>query len=507
MKKQQSRLPLVTVARATVRALFDVHSLRWRLQLWHALILAGVIAGLCVLAQRLAVEERVARIDRELNTFEHAFVRHLRQQDTPDDPNRARPTPEEIRQIFRHISDASVFPLEMRGLFDPDATDRVYLVFWDRDGSILFRSANAPADLAFPPLPEPYSGPRGRTRGSCRELVRVSPDGFRGVVGRDVSSDMAALSALAWQIAACGTGLWLLGLFGGWWLAGRAIRPINVISGTANRIAGGNLSERIDVADTDNDLGQLSMVLNETFDRLEGAIRRQREFTADASHELRTPLTVMLSETTRGLKRERTTAEYREILTSCADAATRMRALVEDLLVLARQDDEPADAPREACDLAVIAADAVEFLKPLAGQRQITLRSRLDPAPCVADPQALSLAVVNLISNAIRHQEPGGEAAVNVSGDGSRAILEVIDTGPGIAPEHLPRLFDRFYRVDPARATGRGRTGLGLAIAKAVADNHHGVIEVESRLGQGSCFRLVLPRRADDRTAGGKTSG
>lgn len=470
------------------------HSVRWRLQLWHALILMALIAAVSVLAYRLAAQERRERIDRELEGFERAFIRKLWELPSNDKKDGLPPTTEEIRQRFLNLRDASVFPLEMRDLFDPAAADRTYLAFWDGEGKSLFQSANAPESLVLPDYPPPDVSQQTRERSHYREIVRAGPRGFRSVVGRDVSADISALHRLGWQIAAAGAALWSLGLLGGWWLAGRVIRPINAISQTASRIAGGNLTERIDIEGTEDELSRLSQVLNQTFDRLSASIERQREFTADASHELRTPLTVILSEISRGLKREREPAEYREILENCNHAAGRMRSLVESLLVLARQDGDSDHSPRETCDLAHIATESIRLLDPLAAQRGISIHSSLESATCHGDPQALAIATGNLISNAICHQSSGGSATVKTYICDGHAIFEVADTGPGIAAEHLPRLLDRFYRIDSARGSEGGHSGLGLAIVKAIAENHHGHIEVESEVGKGSLFRLKIPK-------------
>ncbi len=468
------------------------HSVRWRLQLWHALILMVVIALLCILAFRLAVDDRKERIDRELEAFERAFMRAFW-----DLPSRKfqgdRPmTTEEIRERFLSLDDSTEFPLEMRNLFDPNALESVYLVLWDGKGQVLFRSANAPESLQCPPSPPRDQDKVARLRGTYHELVHGGPRGFRGVVGREVSADRAALRQLGLQIAGSGALIWSLGLLGGWWLAGRAIKPIEAISQTASRIAGGELSERIDIAGTDNELGRLSQVLNETFDRLSTAVERQREFTADASHELRTPLTVILSETSRGLKRERSAEEYQEIISTCSLAATRMRTLVESLLMLARQDGTP-ELRRETVDLSNIVSASIRLHQPLAAERGITLRAELQSAPCHADPNALPVIAGNLLSNAIQHQGREGEVVIRVYQSAGKAVLEVADRGPGIAPEHLSRLFDRFYRIDPARGASGGHSGLGLAIVRAIVDNHHGTVNVESAPGQGTTFRVELP--------------
>lgn len=401
-------------------------------------------------------------------------------------------TTDEIRERFLNLDDERQFPLEMKDLFDSEATDRTYLVYWEGNGRMLFRSVNAPASLNFPPMPPADQDKQSRLRGPYHELVRGGPRGFRGIVGRDTSADRAALHQLGLQIAASGAAIWVLGLLGGWWLAGRVIQPINAISQTASRIAGGKLSERIDIAGTDDELTRLSQVLNGTFDQLSAAVQRQREFTADASHELRTPLTVILSETSRGLKRERPAEEYREIIETCGFAAARMRTLVESLLLLARQDGNP-EVRREKVDLSFIAAEAARLLQPLADTREITLRLDCSPVFCQADPDGLAIVAGNLISNAISHQKSGGEALIRVYQNGDQAVLEVADKGEGIPEEHQSRLFDRFYRVDLARGPESGHSGLGLAIVRAIIENHQGTVGVESEPGKGAIFRVCLP--------------
>ena len=407
----------------------------------------------------------------------------------PDSP----PSTDDIRQLMGQLNNASDLPHFMRGLFDPNATDTVYLSYWDHEGNVLFRSANAPAHIQRPTRQELDNRGKRTSEGLTKELIRRGPRGFSGIVGRDITADVTDLRNLALQVTGLGAGLWFFGLVGGWWLSGRAIRPIEQISRTASRITNGNVSERIDITDTDNELGRLSHVLNDTFDRLESAIQQQRQFTADASHELRTPLTVILSETSRGLKRERSADEYRDILSNTRDAAERMRSLVESLLVLARQDTSSVAVHKEPCDLTTLVNDAVKLLRPLADERQIQLTADVSEITLPGDARSLSMLVVNLVSNAIHHQDPGGSVSIHLSRKESDALLEVRDTGRGIAPEHLPHLFDRFYRIDPARAAAGGHSGLGLAIVKAIVDNHGGTIDVESELGKGSVFHVTLP--------------
>ncbi len=463
-------------------------SVRWRLLLWYALILLGLITGLCLLAFRLTANDRTGQIDREIRNFQGTFFRSLfasRPLPKKDDP----PSLDEIRERLRNPGDVSAFPPELHALFQ-GGSGGSYLACWDSDGSPLFISANAPADLC-PPVPNQDNSTQYIEKEDRREHHRTNPSGMSSIVGRDISNEQSELRNFGLLLALGGGAVWLAGLGGGWWLAGRALKPIDTIGRTASRIAAGNLDERIQIANTDNELDRLGHVLNDTFDRLAAAIERQKRFTADASHELRTPMTIILSETQRALKREREPEQYREILGNCRTAAERMRALVESLLVLARQDLPASGAEPVACDLADIAGGVAELLQPLADEHSITIERELSPAPLQGDPHSLAMVVQNLLSNALVHPPSGSTVRIKTSQTPEGSVLEVSDNGPGIAAEHLPRLFDRFYRADSARGQANGHTGLGLAIAKTIVENHGGRIEVES--GQGTVFRVSLP--------------
>jgi heavy metal sensor kinase len=334
---------------------------------------------------------------------------------------------------------------------------------------------------------------RIRLRGTLRELWQFTPPGESIVVGRSITPELANSRQLALVLSGLGGAVLILGLAGGWWLATRAIRPIDDISAAAARIATGDLSHRINSAHTDNELGQLAGVLNSTFDRLEAAFARQQQFTADASHELRTPIAVILSQTQATLARGRNPAEYREALEACQRAAQRMRLLTESLLTLARLDAGRETAKRERVDLGQIARGCVELLEPLARERGITIRCELATTDCPGDSERLAQVITNLLSNAILHNRSDGEVRVTSRREKDSVLLVVADSGPGIPVEDLPRLFERFYRVDKSRTGVTGGTGLGLAICKVIVDAHGGTLEVASAPGQGSTFTLRLP--------------
>jgi heavy metal sensor kinase len=313
------------------------------------------------------------------------------------------------------------------------------------------------------------------------------------VVGRSIAEELAGLRLLGWELTAAGGVVLLLGLTGGWWVASRAMRPIEGISATAVKIAAGDLSQRISAADTENELGRLAAVLNSTFARLEAAFAQQKQFTSDAAHELRTPITVMLSQTQTALTRERGAAEYRATVEACQRAAQRMRGLMESLLELARLDAGQETLKRMPFDLSKTAGDCVEMLAPLAEARGLKIQCTLPALPCVGDPERMGQVVTNLLSNAIEYNQESGELQITGERQGGAVILRVSNSGAGIAAEDLPRIFERFYRTDKARCGGGGHTGLGLAISKAIVDAHGGSLEAASQPGKGATFTVRLP--------------
>lgn len=481
-----------------------LHSIRWRLQLWHGLLLALVLAGFGFTAWRLQWATQCQRLDLELEERIPmvANVMRARGGKPPGPPPRnAFPPPKpkppnpERKDLEQTLPPDFEMPAPEAQRFAGDSAKAFYYVVWRRNGQELVRSASAPPDV---PRPEgPAGGSAGRLRGTYRECLRFTPPGECLLVGRDIRDELADLHRLAWLLAGAGGVVLLLGLAGGWWVSTRALRPIRDISAAAARISGTDLTQRIRTADTDSELGQLAHVLNATFARLQTAFDRQVQFTADASHELRTPVSVVLTQTQTALNRDRSAAEYRESLAACHRAAQRMRQLIESLLTLARLDSGAAAATRERCDLDRITAEAVDLLRALAAEKGLTLELDLRPAVCAGQPGQLAQVVSNLVNNAICYNRPGGRVYVHVTTEANTAVLAVRDTGQGISPEDLPQLFERFFRADKARGRADGHTGLGLSITKAIVEGHGGSVQVASELGQGSVFTVRLPRLPD----------
>jgi heavy metal sensor kinase len=311
-------------------------------------------------------------------------------------------------------------------------------------------------------------------------------------VGCSLRPVRAELRSTALHLAGVGGLILFVGLVGGWWFVGRALKPVSEISSTAVKISAGDLSQRINVAEAESELGQLAAVLNSTFARLEMAFAQQKQFASDAAHELRTPVSVILTQTQTALNRERDAASYKQTVEACQRAAQRMRKLIESLLELARFDAGQESLKRSPFDLSKTVAASVELVQPLADERDVKIISELSPLQILGDSERLAQVVTNLLTNAIQYNQPAGEVRVTLESQEGLAVLTIVDTGQGIAAEDLARVFERFYRADKSR-TGAGNAGLGLSICKAIIEAHGGTIDVASTQNVGTTFTVRLP--------------
>ena len=287
----------------------------------------------------------------------------------------------------------------------------------------------------------------------------------------------------------------LLSALGGYWLAGRALAPVDEIARMAHEIEANNLSKRLPHAGEEDEIGRLVHTLNRMIERLECAFEGMKRFTADASHELRSPLGTMRSTLEVLLHQPRTVEEHRIGLESLIEDVDRLHRIVEDLLLLARADTGRLAMAQEPVALDALAVALVESFEPRAQERGIALRVHTaGPTRVNGDEPWLIQLVANLLDNAFKFTPMGGAIEVRVEGVGTRARLSVSDTGPGIPADDLERIFERFYQADPARA--RGATpgaGLGLAIAAWIAASHGGRIAASNRPQGGACFEVDLP--------------
>ena len=380
----------------------------------------------------------------------------------------------------------------------------IYVQVVDPTGAVLLSSANlpggglpVPADFVQQTLTgrQTYATvPLGRERVRLLGRPVLSGDRLLGaiIVGEslhflDVTlRDLRRLLELATLLAM------LLALAGGWWLRRQAMRPVAEVTRVARDIAAtGRFERRIAVPQTQDELRDLAATFNEMLARLERTFRRQRDFLADASHELRGPLTVI-----RGnldlLQMDLPETERSESAAEALEEVKRMSRLVSDLLFLAAEDAQER-LERQPVPLHELVSAAGERARSVdAGKHTVTIICN-DPTVVQGDRDRLTQLLWNLVENALRYTDPGGTVTLGLHNHGSVAELTVTDTGVGIPAEHLPHIFERFYRVDRARSHQHGSTGLGLAIVKQAAEAHGGQVRVRSEPGVGTTFTVALP--------------
>ena len=454
----------------------SLSSVRVRLALWNVGVLAFVLAGLAIIFSVTLQATISAAIDRHLSQRAH-HIQHVF--DEPPPYFRAPPPRDEADsggemrpRLFRADGWGIIptdTPFDPAGLRRAEAGEEVYATVPSAQGDVRVYS-----------LPVVRDG----------QVVGVAQTGN-------------ALSHIyAERARMIGTFLYLIPVvllvagLGGAFLTDRALRPVRWISAAANRIEAEDLSYRLPVTGSDefSDLaetinGMLSR-LEASFARQEQAFEQQRRFAADASHELRTPLTIIKANTSLSLSERRTAPEYEKTLRAVDTAADRMTRIVQDLLLLARADADQLVYPLVPTSLAEILSSAASVLLGAdAAPIQVFLP---EPIFVLGHADSLVRLFSNLLENAVRHTSSEGRVTVTAEKIGGQIAVEVADTGAGIAPEHLPHVTERFYRVEAARTRAQGGTGLGLAICRSIAESHGGSVEVSSILGQGTTVCVTL---------------
>ena len=322
------------------------------------------------------------------------------------------------------------------------------------------------------------------------------------LVGRSyriqVASSLEAVTAtrerlLWWLLWAVPAGV-LVSFTGGYLISRAAMRPVERVVDVASKMDVGRLSERIDVPPSRDVVERLAETFNDMLARLEGSVNRLEEFTADASHELRGPVAVIRTTAELALRHARSDEELREDMQEIHDEAARLTDLIEDLLALARADSGADSEPMTDVDLGALARDAHEKYRRMAGSRKLGIDVGEGSAVVRGHSASLRRLLVILLDNAVRHTAEDASVSVSVRTDSDQVTLTVSDTGQGIPSDKLSRVFDRFYRVDSSRNRSKGGFGLGLSIAKWIAESHRGGVTAESEVGRGSSFAVLLPR-------------
>ncbi len=374
------------------------------------------------------------------------------------------------------------------------------------DGGIVYLSGT-PKDLAFDPsrVPSPADKDIGRSRkvqlGRGYQLLIetkrfTTPGGGKFLVESGAPSHQirTVLHGLLLTFAIYVPFIVSLAVTGGYWLMRRSLRPVDEITRQAEGITSTNLSERLPIIRTGDELERLSTALNRMIERLDQAFQHVNRFSADASHELRTPLTILQLELEGIVQNHTLSPRLADQMGSILEETQRMSRIVENLLAVSRLDAGEVRMEKKRLDLGQLVATTADQMKLLAEEKTIALISDLATDAWVEGDRAyLQQVIVNLMDNAIKYTHEGGQVAVRVSRDTSIAVLEVSDNGVGIPSDALPHVFERFYRTDKARSRDSGGAGLGLAIVKAICTAHGARVSVSSKEGSGSCFTVELP--------------
>jgi heavy metal sensor kinase len=307
-----------------------------------------------------------------------------------------------------------------------------------------------------------------------------------------------ALTGLTLLLTVVSVGVLAMAWISSGWLARRVLVPVRILSETAATISEPGAQSRFVLDAPYEEFQQLTQAFNAMMERLQKSRESQGHFVDYAAHEMQTPLTVLQANLEVTLNKARTIEEYREALINSLEHVERLVTLSRELLTLTRLAGDRTPVHRAPLDLQVLLEELIDELHVLADDREIRLTLHTEPVPLVlGDAQWLKQAVINLLDNAIRYTPPGGAVTVRLHSMEERVAVSVEDTGPGIEPQHLPYLFDRFYRTDSARARDCGGTGLGLPIVKGIVDAHGGAISLTSEVGKGSVFMLSLSVNKD----------
>ena len=325
-------------------------------------------------------------------------------------------------------------------------------------------------------------------------------------IGSPLTQSNNILRQVTWFYVGVIPGALLLGSCLGWMMTGRALTPVRAVAQTAQRITGSNLQLRIPVRNAGDELDYLILTFNRMIERLEASFGQMKQFSTDVSHELRTPITAIRGQIEVALFTAKTTEQYREAMINALQDIDRLSQIVRALFLLSQAESGQVALQKSALDLSEVVRDLVDQYQIPAEAEGVKLElASVEASPVEVDRVQIERMITNLLSNAIKFTPSGGSVQVSVGraprngedGDGAQERIQFVvqDTGPGIAPEHLPHIFSRFYRVpSPGSApTSEGGLGLGLSFVEWIAKAHHGKIEVASKIGEGTRFTVTLP--------------
>ena len=456
-------------------------SIRWRLTLWYGGVLTAVLVLFSIAVYVMMRHALLDRVDAILKGQAAKLLADVEQ---------ARDQQDLLARLERRSIGHKEYEYQVSRA----------------NGETLFRSERlGNSDLSKPQ----FDAPMERTLASA-ELDGLGP--FRVITEPAIGPDGPLLLQTALSLASDDhemkelLGVLLLvgplavigALGGGYWLARGALAPVERMRTAADEITAHRLDRRIAIQSESDELGRLAQTLNKMIARLEQSFTEMQRFTADAAHELRTPLAVLRNEAEVALRSPRDTAEYQRVLENVLEEAERLSRLADQLLYLCREDVGLQAIGKMDVRLDELARDVAGHMQVVAQQKGINIDTQqLHPCTIQADAERLRRVIFNLLDNAIKYTPDGGKVAISSSGNGTGAVFAIADTGIGIAPVHLPRIFNRFYRVDQSRSNDDNRlsgTGLGLAICKAIIESHDGTVSVDSEISRGTVVTVRLPR-------------
>jgi signal transduction histidine kinase len=461
--------------------MINIFSIRFRIAAWYFCSAAPILVVLAVGSWFAMRASMYQGIDEEL------FRRTLG-----------------VEQFFKTRGDNAIPELQRELTNGPELPlgGGLFQVF-DGEGRLLFESpaiarhaASSPARQS--PGEKPIyrnsapSGPRVRLGARC---TTINGKVLTIQVAEPLRSFDESLTDFAHLLYAAIPILLLAIAAAGFWLSGRAMAPVEQINREARAIGANNLTARLSVPKPRDELRTLSETLNAMLERIESSVNRLTQFTADASHELRSPLTLIQTAAEYTLRRERSREELEQAMRKILRETIRTAALIDRLLALARADSDNNRLASRPVDLDALLSDIADSTMPITRKKQIKFSARLgnSSVQVSGDDSALRELFLILIDNAVKYTPAKGSILLRLSTDLKDAVVEIADTGVGIAEEDIPHIFDRFWRADKVRSREMGGTGLGLSIAKWIVNQSGGVITVASELGAGSNFSVRLP--------------
>ncbi|MEW6061143.1 MAG: ATP-binding protein [Bacteroidota bacterium] len=496
----------------------NVHrSIRFKLTLYYSLIVGGTLLGFAVVAYFYTEQNLMINLDRSLyqevvwlKNFIEPQAKRVREkkQRTPSIPKTTKdkksPKPEIRKSDEIEVRDIDSIDVEFDAIWNQIyehtllTPKKQIIQIKDRNGDILYKSGLGKGEeILFDDVPRDITKlvTIWNAQGQPLRLAVSQDRSMKVYVAYPISEINELLNNLFSIFLFLIPVALVISVGGGWFLATRSLKPVDDITRAARAITAQNLDKRIQYTGVDDELGRLVATFNEMISRLQLSFSQIQQFSSDASHELRTPLTILRGELELALRSKRNaTEEYRAVLSSALEETIRMTTIVDNLLTLTKADMGTSHIKMQDVWLRPIIQELHEDSEVLAERKKIAVSiGALDDALVVGDPLRLRQLFLNLIDNAIKYTPEHGTVEVSLIRENGQAKIQVKDSGIGIPKEELPKIFDRFYRVDKARSRELGGSGLGLSISKWIAEIHGGSIAVESEVNRGSTFTVSLP--------------